>query len=181
MVRNTRNVAKIKKRCDPYLKKMSNKNCNDFLGAKNNDSTSEKWVIVKFYTSKYQKCGDSNPKNDSRPCLGASAILKSVDFTAFVVNVKTIAPKKYLYQSGHAIWWSDFPMIMYTLFDNYDMSGKTVIPFSTHGGSGLSGTISILKQQEPNANIIENALSISRSNMDGCESTVTNWLKEIGY
>lgn len=82
---------------------------------------------------------------------------------------------------GYPIWWSDFPMIMYTLFDNYDMSGKTVIPFSTHGGSGLSGTISILKQQEPNANIIENALSISRSNMDGCESTVTNWLKEIGY
>lgn len=72
-------------------------------------------------------------------------------------------------------------MIIYTLFDNYDMSGKTVIPFSTHGGSGLSDTISILKQQEPNANIIENAFSISRSNMDGCESTVTNWLKEIGY
>ena len=36
--------------------------------------------------------------------MGASAILKSVDFTAFAVNVKTIAPKKYLYQFGHAIW-----------------------------------------------------------------------------
>lgn len=82
---------------------------------------------------------------------------------------------------GYPIWWSDFPMIMYTLFDNYDMSGKTVIPFSTHGGSGLSGTITTLKQQEPDANIIENALSISRSNMDGCEPTVTNWLKELGY
>ena len=36
--------------------------------------------------------------------MGASAFLKSVDFRAFAVNVKTIAPKKYLYQSGHAIW-----------------------------------------------------------------------------
>ncbi len=69
---------------------MSNKNCYDFLGAENNDSASEKWVIVKFYTSKYQKCGDSNPKNDGRICMGASAFLKSVDFRAFAVNVKTI-------------------------------------------------------------------------------------------
>jgi len=36
--------------------------------------------------------------------MGASVILKSVDFKAFAVNVKTIAPKKYLYQFGHAIW-----------------------------------------------------------------------------
>ena len=43
--------------------------------------------------------------NDSRISLGASAFLRGVDFRAFEVNVKTIAPKKYLYQSGHAIWW----------------------------------------------------------------------------
>ena len=36
--------------------------------------------------------------------MGASAILKSVDFRAFAVNVKTIARGRYLYQSGHAIW-----------------------------------------------------------------------------
>lgn len=43
-------------------------------------------------------------KNDSRPCMGASAFLKSVDFRAFAVNVKTIAPIQRLYQSGHVIW-----------------------------------------------------------------------------
>jgi len=36
------------------------------LGAKNNDSPSEKWVIVKFYTMEYRKCGNFNSKNDSR-------------------------------------------------------------------------------------------------------------------
>ena len=36
--------------------------------------------------------------------MGASAFLKSVDFRAFAVNVKTIAPTQKLYQSGHAIW-----------------------------------------------------------------------------
>ena len=43
-------------------------------------------------------------KNDRHLYLGASAILKSVDFRVFAVNVKTIAPTQKLYQSGHAIW-----------------------------------------------------------------------------
>lgn len=70
------------------------KKYNNLLGAKNNDSLSEKLAIVKFYTMEYQKHGIFNSKNDSRICRGASAILKSVDFRAFAVNVKTIAPLK---------------------------------------------------------------------------------------
>ncbi len=74
------------------------KNSNHPLGARNNDSFTKKWLIVKFYIMKYRKCGNSNSKNDSRLCVGASAILKSVDFRAFAVNVKTIALGKYLHQ-----------------------------------------------------------------------------------
>ena len=74
------------------------------MGAKNNDSTSEKWIIVKFYIMEYRKCGNFNSKNDSRLCMGASAISQSVDFRAFAVNVKTVAPTQKLYQFGHAIW-----------------------------------------------------------------------------
>jgi len=51
------------------LSENSDKNDQNLLGAKNNDSLSEKRVIVKFYTP-----------NDSRPCMGAFAFLKSVDF-----------------------------------------------------------------------------------------------------
>ena len=36
---------------------------------------------------------------------------------------------------GYPIWWSDFPMPLYTFFDEYDFSGKTIIPFCPHGGS----------------------------------------------
>lgn len=42
---------------------------------------------------------------------------------------------------GYPIWWSDMPQILYTFFDTYDLSGKNIIPFCTHGGSGLSGTV----------------------------------------
>lgn len=62
------------------LSENSDKNDQNLLGAKNNDSLSEKRVIVKFYTPKYRKCGKFNSKNDSRPCMGAFAFLKSVDF-----------------------------------------------------------------------------------------------------
>ena len=107
------------------------------MGAKNNDSPSEKWVIVKFYPLKYQKRGISNSKNDSRPCMGASAILRSVDFTAFGINVKTIAPVQKLYQSGHAIWWYTAPTIIRTFLEAYDFTGKKIVLFAISGGSGL--------------------------------------------
>lgn len=34
---------------------------------------------------------------------------------------------------GYPNWWGDMPMILYTFFDTYDFSGKTIIPFNTHG------------------------------------------------
>ena len=42
---------------------------------------------------------------------------------------------------GYPIWWGDMPMAVYTFLESYDFAGKTVIPFCTHGGSGLSGTV----------------------------------------
>ena len=43
---------------------------------------------------------------------------------------------------GYPNWWGDIPMPVYTFLESYgyDFSGKTVIPFCTHEGSGLSGT-----------------------------------------
>ena len=41
---------------------------------------------------------------------------------------------------GYPMWWYTFPMIIYTFFDKYDFSGKTIIPFNTHMGSGDGGT-----------------------------------------
>ena len=53
--------------------------------------------------------------------MGASAILKSVDFRAFAINVKTIAPILRLYQFGHAIWCerSVGELITYLLLDQF--------------------------------------------------------------
>lgn len=54
---------------------------------------------------------------------------------------------------GYPIWWSDMPQILYTFFDAYDLSGKEIIPFCTHAGSGLSGTVGRITSLEPDAEV----------------------------
>ena len=56
---------------------------------------------------------------------------------------------------GYPIWWYEMPMIMDTLFDTYDFSGVTIVPFNTHAGSGDGGTYSDIKELEPNATVLE--------------------------
>ena len=42
---------------------------------------------------------------------------------------------------GYPIWWGQAPKIVYTFLESYDLSGKTVVPFCTSGGSGIDGSL----------------------------------------
>ena len=70
-------------------------------------------------------------------------------------------------------------MIMYSFFDEYDFSDKTIIPFSTHGGSGLADTISTIQELEPNANVYEQGLSISRNDIENSSEEISQWLEKV--
>jgi len=61
---------------------------------------------------------------------------------------------------GYPMWWYTFPMIIYTLFDKYDFSGKTIIPFNTHMGSSDGGTYDTIRELEPNATVVMNGLPV---------------------
>lgn len=80
---------------------------------------------------------------------------------------------------GFPNWWGDMPMILYTFFDTYDLSGKTVALFCTSGGSGLLNTVNEVKSLEPNA-IVTDGLHIRDNAADHPEMAVSEWLKEIG-
>ena len=112
--------------------------------------------------------------------MGASAFLKSDDFRAFEVNVKTIALGKYLYQSGHAIWWYDMPRVLYSFFDEYDFSGKTIIPFNVHNGSRFSGTIETIQELEPDAEVITDGFTVSERDVAEEAGDVAEWLRGLG-
>lgn len=81
---------------------------------------------------------------------------------------------------GYPIWWGDMPMPIYTFLDNYDLSGKTIAPFITSGGSGLSGTPQNIQDEEPNATVTE-GLSIRDNNVGSSQSAVEQWLSQIGF
>ena len=79
---------------------------------------------------------------------------------------------------GYPNWWGDMPMILYSFFDKYDFSGKTIIPFNTHGGSGFSGTISTIKELEPNAEVLDGK-SISRNDIQDAEQEIVDWVNSL--
>lgn len=81
---------------------------------------------------------------------------------------------------GFPNWWYDMPMAMYSFFEEYDFSGKTIIPFVTSGGSGFSNTVSTIKSLEPNATILE-GVSINGRRAMRAEADVTEWLEELNY
>lgn len=80
---------------------------------------------------------------------------------------------------GYPCWWGDMPMLLYTFFDSYDLSGKTIVPFVTSGGSGFSGTISSIQTLEPDATMLE-GLSLSSSAAASPAHAVSEWLGKIG-
>lgn len=82
---------------------------------------------------------------------------------------------------GYPNWWGDMPMILYTFFDTYDFSGKTIIPFSTHGGSGFSNTINTIKELEPDAEVNDDGYTVSRNDVKDAESEIIAWLGNLGY
>lgn len=80
---------------------------------------------------------------------------------------------------GYPNWWGDMPMPLYTFLEEYDLSGKTIVPFSTHGGSGFSSTINTIEDLQPNATVITDALTISRNNIADAASEITDWVNEL--
>lgn len=81
---------------------------------------------------------------------------------------------------GFPNWWADLPMPVYTFLEEYDFGGKTIIPFVTHGGSGFSSTISTISDLQPNANVSDNTLSLSRGDVVDCEKEVKEWAESLG-
>lgn len=81
---------------------------------------------------------------------------------------------------GGPIWWGTYPRVMFTFFDKYDLNGKTIIPFSTHEGSGLGSVVEDLKTLYPNATFKE-AFSIYGTETRKDLSKVDKWLKRLDF
>lgn len=82
---------------------------------------------------------------------------------------------------GYPNWWGDLPMPLYTFLETHDLSGKTVIPFNSHGGSRFSGTIGTIQSLQPSAEVVTDGYTISRNDVGQAESSMNDWLDGLGY
>lgn len=73
------------------------------------------------------------------------------------------------------------PMAVFTFLEEYDFSGKRVIPFVTHGGSSFGRSLNDMRRTIPNAKIESNGLSVNGSSVSGSRKRVLTWLEGLGF
>ena len=97
------------------------------------------------------------------------------------IDAETMAQYDVIYL-GFPVWWYDLPMPVWTFLEEYDLSGKTVIPFFSHNGSsnGANSVKRVTELADGATVLTENALSLRGSDVSGSEQEVKDWVKDIG-
>ena len=79
---------------------------------------------------------------------------------------------------GYPNYWGTMPMAVYTFLEHYDLTGKTIHPFCTHEGSGLSRTVQDIQKAAPGARVTK-GLAIHGSSVDGVKPALETWIREV--
>ena len=121
------------------------------------------------YPLGYDECADYAKKetaSDARPAYKALSVDPESYDTIFI---------------GYPMWWYTIPMVLETFFDDYDLSGKTIVPFNTPAGSRDGGTYTTIQEREPGATVLDGiAISGSEAGSDNTKTEITDWLNGLG-
>ena len=84
---------------------------------------------------------------------------------------------------GYPNWWGDMPMAVYTFIERHRWAGKTIIPFCTHEGSGLSNTEKYIANACKGAKV-EKGLAVrgatAQNKQEQARKAVVQWLERLG-
>ena len=118
------------------------------------------------------------------PCTEiAKQELESNARPALEKNIDSLAQYDTIFL-GFPIWWSALPRVVVTFLEANDLSGKTIIPFCTHGGSGLANSEHEIKDACPNAKVLGGLAVVGKSaqeNFSAAQKDVDAWLDSLGY
>jgi len=78
---------------------------------------------------------------------------------------------------GYPNWWGTMPMPVWTFLEQYDLSGKTILPICTHEGSGLGRSEADIRKLCPNSNV-KNGLAIRGANVKDADDIISEWLQK---
>lgn len=124
---------------------------------------------VKPYPDEYMPCVEiakEEKANKARPAIKDNISVEDYDVIFL----------------GYPNWWGDMPMAVYTFIEKHNWNGKTVIPFCTHEGSGLSGTERLLKQTCKGATIAKGLAiqgTTAQKSQPQALKTVQSWLNKL--
>ena len=121
------------------------------------------------YSSDYDECLNQARKerdNNERPAL--VGIVNNIDDYDVIFL-------------GFPNWWYTCPMAVFTFVESYDLSGKTIIPFCTHGTGGLSRTIRDLKKLLPDNCKVLDPIGVYRPEVKNSKSKVVDWVRKLNY
>lgn len=80
---------------------------------------------------------------------------------------------------GGPVWWGTYPQVMFSFFKAYDLNGKTILPFTTHEGSGLGSCVSDLKKAYPNATFGKSFSIYGHDVRTKGKVEVEKWIKSV--
>lgn len=80
---------------------------------------------------------------------------------------------------GSPIWHGAVPMIIRTFYEACDLTGKTIVPFTTHAGSGLGNCMSVAREYYPQGTVLD-GLAVQGTNSMNARGDVESWLRRIG-
>ena len=118
------------------------------------------------YSDNYNQCieqAQADQRQDARPALRA--------LPDHLEDYDTI----YL---GYPNYWGTMPMCVFTFLASFDFTGKTILPFCTHEGSGMGNSERYLKRLCPTARI-EKGLAVRGSEAKDAEKAVRAWIESI--
>lgn len=121
-------------------------------------------VVTEPYSSDYDECLDraaDEKADNARPALSTHVSNMEGYDIVFL---------------GFPNWWYTLPMPVLSFVDEYDFSGKTIVPFCTHGTGGLSSTIRDLTAALPDDVTILDAIGIYRPDVDSSRPAVQDWI-----
>lgn len=120
--------------------------------------------LVKPYSSNYNQCLDEAKRDqraDARPVLQTKIDNIGQYDTIFV---------------GYPNWWASIPMPIATFLESYDLSGKRIAPFCSHGGGRLGQSVTAIAKLAPASDVTE-GLSVHYRGGSSLSSDIDEWLK----
>lgn len=83
---------------------------------------------------------------------------------------------------GYPNWWYSCPMAIYSFLDEYDLSGKQVYLFCSHGTGGLASSVKDITAALPKGTTVsDNVFHVYQDDTPSAQNDVLDWLKELGY